>query len=168
MTTPAVKTINHWSSKFPIPPEDQQHTQHKWNELFYEQLYSSLLISTLNEQYKSHLLSMAFAEAGAWLNVYSLCLHWVLNLMMSHGILPRLGLHLGAAIIVKHACICGATVDSYGTHGLSCWHSGGHLPCHMHASVNETSCALVSGGMPLFLNPLGFVVMMVNGLMVGL
>ena len=77
-----------------------------------------------------------------------------------------LGLCLSAAIVVKHACVCGATVDSFGTHGLSCRCSGGRLP--RHASVNETIChALVSGDVPV-LNPLGFVVMMVpvNGPMV--
>ena len=65
-----------------------------------------------------------------------------------------LGLHLGAAIIVEHTYVCGATVDTYGTYGLSCQHSGGRLPCH--ASVNETiRRALVSGVVPAVLKPIG-------------
>ena len=65
-----------------------------------------------------------------------------------------LGLRLGAAIVVEHTCVCGATVDAYGTHGLSCQRSGGRLPCH--ASVNETiRRALVSGGVPAVLEPVG-------------
>ena len=43
---------------------------------------------------------------------------------------------------MEHACTCGASVDAFGTHGLSCRRSGGHIP--RHAAVNETTrCALV-------------------------
>ena len=48
----------------------------------------------------------------------------------------------------------GATVDSFGTHGLSCRHSGGRLP--RHASVNETiHYALISGDVSAVLEPGG-------------
>ena len=64
-----------------------------------------------------------------------------------------LGLRLGAAIGVDHTYVCGAKVDIYGTHGLSC-HSGGHLPHPV--SVNGTIChALVSGGVPAVLESVG-------------
>ena len=36
-----LEAINQWSSKFPLPPEDQRHIQHEWDELLYEQHYSS-------------------------------------------------------------------------------------------------------------------------------
>ena len=64
-----LEAINRWSSKFSLPPGDQQHIQHKWDELLYQQHYSSLLNSTLNYQSTARLLSVASAEAGAWLNV---------------------------------------------------------------------------------------------------
>ena len=78
---------------------------------------------------------------------------------------------LYAAIVVEHTCVCGVTVDSYGTHGLSFQRSGDCLSHHV--SVNETiHHALVSDGVAtswqLFLNPLGFIVMMVNNLMVAM
>ena len=45
-------------------------------------------------------------------------------------------------------------VDVFGTHGLSCRRSGGHIP--RHAAVNETvHRALVSGGIPAVLEPVG-------------
>ena len=45
-------------------------------------------------------------------------------------------------------------VDVFGTHGLSCRHSGGHIP--WHAAVNGTIYhALVSGGVPTVLEPVG-------------
>ena len=141
--------------ELPLPPENQWHIQHKWDELLYEHQHSSLLNSNLNDQSKARLLSVASAKADAWLNVLPV---------------PSLGtklddeslcIALGAAIVVEHTCVCGATVDVYDSHGLSCRCTGGHLP--RHASVNKTiHCALVSGGVPA----LGSVVMMVNDLMV--
>ena len=72
---------------------------------------------------------------------------------MIKSLLIALGLRHGAAIVVDHTCVCGAKVDINSTHGLSC-RSGGHLP--HHASVNETiHCALVSGGVPAVLEPVG-------------
>jgi len=62
-----------------------------------------------------------------------------------------LGLHLGVSIVVEHKCVCGSTVDTFGTRGLACRYCGGYIP--RHAAVNETVChALVSG---LFLEPVG-------------
>ena len=64
-----LEATNRWSSKLPLPSEDQQHVQHKWDELLYKQQHSSLLNSTLNDQSKARLLSVASAKADAWLNV---------------------------------------------------------------------------------------------------
>jgi len=65
-----------------------------------------------------------------------------------------LGLCLGVPIIVEHTCVCGTNVDVFGTHNLSCKHSGGRIP--WHAAVNETvHCALGSGGVPAVLEPVG-------------
>ena len=65
-----------------------------------------------------------------------------------------LGLRLGVPIVVEHTCVCGGKVDVFGTHGLSCRRSGGRTP--RHAVVNETiRRALVSGGIPAVLEPVG-------------
>ena len=61
---------------------------------------------------------------------------------------------MGVPIVVEHTCICGAVVDVYGSHSLSCRRSGGRIP--RHAAVNETVCrALGSGGVPAALEPVG-------------
>ena len=133
-----------------LPPEDQRHVQHKWDKLLYEQQHSLLLNSTLNDQSKARLLSVASAEAGAWLNV--LPVPSLGTKLDDESLRIALGLRLGAAIVVEHTCVCGATVDAYGTHGLSFQRSGGRLP--RHASVNETiRRAFVSGGVPAVLEP---------------
>ena len=65
-----------------------------------------------------------------------------------------LGLRLGVPIVAEHACICGAVVNVFGSHGLSCKRSGGRIP--RHAAVNETvRHALVSEGVPAVLEPMG-------------
>jgi len=62
-----------------------------------------------------------------------------------------LGLRLGVPIVVEHKCVCGANVDVFGTYGLSC---SGRIP--WHTAVNETvRRALVSGGVPAVLEPVG-------------
>ena len=95
---------------------------------------------------------MTSAEAGAWLNI--LPVPSLGTKLDDESSRIALGLRLGAAIVVEHTCVCGATVDTYGTHGLSCQHSGGHLP--HHASVNETiHRAFVSGGVPAVLETVG-------------
>jgi len=58
--------------------------------------------------------------------------------------------HLVVPIAVEHTCICGGKVDVYGTHGLSCRRSEGRIP--RHAAICR---ALVSGGVPAVLEPVG-------------
>jgi len=56
--------------------------------------------------------------------------------------------------VVEHKCVCGANVDVFGNHGLSCRCSGGRIL--WHAAVNETvRRALVSGGVPAVLESVG-------------
>jgi len=93
-----------------------------------------------------------------WLLRQSLVLGLVLSLYLlwvddeSQRIV--LGLRLGVSIVVEHTCVCGANVDVFGIHGLSCRCSGGRIP--WHAAVNENAlCAVVSGGVPAALEPVG-------------
>ena len=99
-------------------------------------------------------MASADIDAGVWLNVLPVpSLGTKLN---DKSLRIALGLCLSAPIIVDHtcACVCGAKVDIYGTHGLSCRCSGGCLS--RHASVNETiRRALVSDGVPAVLEPVG-------------
>ena len=41
-----------------------------------------------------------------------------------------MGLRLGANLCAPHVCLCGATVNALGTHGLSCKKSAGRHPRH--------------------------------------
>ena len=75
---------------------------------------------------KTRLLSVAVSESGAWLGALpALSLGTKLD---NESLRIALGLHLGVLIVVEHTSVCGANVDVFGTHGLSCRCSGGHIP----------------------------------------
>ena len=76
--------------------------------------------------------------------------------------LYAIDLRLGANIVEEHKCICGTLVDRNGIHGLSCRRSNGRFS--RHQAANKTiRRALVSGGVPLILDP--YVGRMPSGLM---
>ena len=112
------------------------------------QLYNS----TNDPVAKARLLSVSTKEAGAWLNV--LPVPHLGTKLDDTTVRVAIGLRLGANIVEEHRCICGASVHRNGTHGLSCRKSGGRIP--RHQAANETlRRALVSGGVPSILEPVG-------------
>jgi len=65
-----------------------------------------------------------------------------------------LGLRLCVPIVAEHTCICGAVVNVFGSRGLSCNVVVAVFHCTL--AINETvRCALVSGGIPAVLEPVG-------------
>jgi len=120
--------------------------------LLYEHHFSSLLDSASDNRTKAHLLSVSSSESGAWLN--ALPVPPLGTKLDNESLRIALDLRLGVPIVVEHTCVCGSAVDTFGTYSLACRHSGGHIP--QHAAVNETVCrALVSGGVPVVLEPIG-------------
>jgi len=57
--------------------------------------------------------------------------YWLLSQSLVHGSLCT----FLRFIVVEHTCFCGANVNFFGIHGLSCRRSGGCIP--QHAAVNE-------------------------------
>ena len=133
-----------------MPPEDRR--QHSWDELLYEHHFSYLLDSASDARTKARLLSVSSSESGAWLG--ALPVPSLDTKLDNESLRIALGLRLGVPIVVKHTCVCGSKVDVFGTHGLSCRDSGRRIP--RHVVVNETiRHALVSGGVPAVLGPVG-------------
>jgi len=96
------------------------------------------------------LLSVSSSESGACLGALPVL---SLDTKLDNDYL-RIALHprLGTSIVVEHTCVFGSKVDVFGTHDLSCRHSG--VP--RHATVNETiRCASMSRGIPAVLEPVG-------------
>ena len=101
---------------------------------------------------KARLLSVSSSESGAWLG--ALPVPSLGTKLDNESLRIALGLRLGVPIVVEHTCVCGSKVNVFGSHGLSCRRSGGRIP--WHAAVNETiRRALVSGGVPAVLEPVG-------------
>ena len=64
------------------------------------------------------------------------------------------GLRLGGPLAHAHACVCGATVQADGLHGLSCLRSAGRQM--RHASVNDIICrSLHTAGSAALREPTG-------------
>ena len=98
-----------------MPPEDHRHLQHGWDELLYEHHFSALLNSVSDAKTKARLLLVASSERLGIVSVPSLG-----TKVDNESLRMALGLRLGVPIVVEHTRICGAVVDVYGSHGLSC------------------------------------------------
>ena len=97
-------------------------------------------------------MATATKESGAWLN--TLPVPHLGTKLDDDSIRIATRLRLGANIVEKHTCICGSIVDRMGQHGLSCRRSGGRIPRH-HAANETIRRALVCGGVPAVLEPVG-------------
>ena len=126
----------------PMPPEDCRHLQHGWDKLLYEHHFLALLNSVSDA---------TSSESGVWLD--ALPAPSLGTKVNNESLRIALGLRLGVPI-VEHTCICGAVVDVYASHGLSCMCGGDHIS--QHAAVNGiVRHALVSEGLPAVLKPVG-------------
>jgi len=110
--------------------------------LLYEHYFFTLLNTSSVSKTKACLLSVASSKSGAWLG--ALPVPSLGTKLDDESLRIALGLRLGVPIVVEHMCVCGASVDVFGTHGLSCRRSSDRIA--QHAAVNQTvRHALVSG-----------------------
>ena len=131
---------------------DSRGQQRAWDSGPLETLKSQLYNSTNDPVAKARLLSVSTKEAGAWLNV--LPAPHLGTKLDDTTVRIAIGLRLGANIVEEHRCICGALVHRNSTHRLICRKNGGRIP--RHQAANETlRRALVSGGVPSILEPVG-------------
>ena len=74
--------------------------------------------ATASQRDESRLLAVTSSHSGDWLHalpIASCGLH-----VENEDIRVTVGLRLGAALCQAHQCPCGALVEVYGLHGLSC------------------------------------------------
>ena len=91
-------------------------------------------------------------ESGVWLN----CAQnnrvgtFIDNDTLRIGVALRVGL----TVCIPHRCKCGTTVDTFGTHPLSCRFSAGRIP--RHSALNDVvRRGLSAAGIPSMLEPSG-------------
>lgn len=101
---------------------------------------------------RARLLASAERETGVWLNAYPS--PHLGTLMDNNSIRVAVALRVGAKVCQPHSCVCGASVDPYGHHGLSCQRSAGRWS--RHSSINLLiKRALATVNIPSLLEPPG-------------
>ena len=97
-------------------------------------------------------LAVSAPHAGDWLNALPISSCGLR--LDDEAIRIAVGLRLGTRLCVPHLCLCGARVDEFGTHGLSCKQSAGRAS--RHSFINDLIWrALRKAQVPACREPLG-------------
>ena len=150
--------LSHWYGLFPdgspAPPSGEDAKfQRAWDSPCVVSSFEHLLSDVSDETTKARLLSVSTPESGAWLHALPVA---NLGLRMDDStIRVSVGLRLGLPLSRPHLCgHCGALVDKFATHPLSCRQSGGRF--HRHATVNAIiQRAFTAAAIPTRLEPAG-------------
>ena len=144
LSTHEVSAAGAWSSLTPAaaPSGLAARKQSSWDCLVAESVRSTLLS---NQHDKARLLAVSADHSSDWLHALpiSSC-----GLRLSdEAVRVAVGLRLGASICQPHQCPCGSTVDSTGTHALSCKKSSARI--QRHSALNDLIFrAFVKAGVP--------------------
>ena len=113
----------------------------------------NLLLHFPDAKSRARLSATSTPESGAWLNALPLSSAGLR--MCDDTIRIAIGLRLGTPLCQPHKCMqCGAEVDQWATHGLSCKKSQGRHS--RHAALNDIiHRALISAKIPSHLEPTG-------------
>ena len=115
---------------------------------------SSSRSATLSPLFDQHRLACASSatqpNSGAWMNCLSSTA--IGTLLDNESFRIAISQRLGLPVCTQHKCHCGAIVDRYGLHRLSCRLSAGRLP--RHSALNDIiKRALSSAGFNAVLEP---------------
>ena len=135
------------------PQEKASFSQKAWDSPRVEAVSAALLDQASDAITRARLLAVSRKESGAWLHAVP---NSSLGLRMDNEtIRVAVGLRLGVALCSPHSCQhCGAAVDQFGLHGLSCRFSTGRH--YRHAALNEIiHRALTTSHIPSRLEPTG-------------
>ena len=145
--------IAHWSLDHLEPSPSSPNSKRQRISPHIAATYNALLEQAPNDQAKARLVAVARPESGAWLSALPIA---SLGLRMSDDVVRiAAGLQLGVPLCLSHLCTCcGADVNIFETHGLSCRFS----KCRhsRHASINDIiKRSLESAKIPCHLEPTG-------------
>ena len=153
-TRPQEEALRLWKScsgSVDPPTGNATGTQKAWNRPV-AVVSASSIISEASPISRARLLASQQIEAGAWLTAPPLS---ALGLRMDDSIRVAVGLRLGSALCIPHACaLCGAQVDETRVHTLSCCKSKGKLPRHSYLS-DIIKRALTAIDIPCAIEPRG-------------
>ena len=148
----------HWSKLFigtgpPPPSDDDTKIQRAWDSLVVDSSFQHLLSTASDDLTRARLLAVSVPESGAWLHALPIS---TLGLRMDDSTIRiAVGLRLGLPLSQPHTCHhCGAAVDKFAIHPLSCKRSEGRH--FRHSNVNSIiHRAFTTAAIPARLEPLG-------------
>lgn len=144
--------VDAWTqADFSSPPESAFSIQKEWDNCKCLKLVESLKIS-LDQHRLACLISAMAPHSGAWLN--SLPCSSFGTLLDNESLRIGVAIRLGLRVCSSHKCRCGALVDEFGLHPLSCCLSAGRFP--RHSALNDIiKRGLGAAGFPSQLEPVG-------------
>ncbi|XP_029657503.1 uncharacterized protein LOC115231671 [Octopus sinensis] len=150
MSVDHVAALDLWDSLYNKRPSDPC-IQAQWDAISCEALDVHL-----RKNFDQHRLACLRAGcctgSGAWLD--ALPVPSTGNLLDKDCLRIGLSLRLGLEICEIHKCRCGAVIDRFGLHPLSCRRSAGRAP--RHAALNDViQRGLTAAGIPSILEPVG-------------
>ena len=115
------------------PSDLSKHIQRAWYAPFTTAAYNVLMSTAQSPVDLARLKAVVTPHAGDWLHAPPLT---AVGLRLSdEAIRVAIGYRLETIICQPHTCVCGATVDARGLHGLVCHKSG---PRHIrHSQLND-------------------------------
>lgn len=149
------QSLEHWNSltnsqQVAYPDEGRQRF---WDAAVVDQTAQSLL-RTQNEPYhQARLLAAMAAHSGDWLHAVPIS---ACGLRLSdEAVRVAVGLRLGTELCQAHQCAaCDATVDTRGSHALSCKRNAGRTQRH-HFINDLVWHAMIKAGIPALKEPRG-------------
>lgn len=127
--------------------------QKRWSHPLQVIAAEAVLSAAPNQASRARLIAAAAPSSGAFLHVIPMSS--IGTRLDDTSMRIAVALRLGASLCTPHQCICGATVDASGTHGLSCRKSAGRIA--RHTAINgiikaaltaaETQCRLEPRGL---------------------
>ncbi|XP_029654943.1 uncharacterized protein LOC115228510 [Octopus sinensis] len=146
MSVDHVAALALWDSAYTKRPADPS-VQGQWDSITCDTL-SSVLLQSFDQHRLACLRAGCSPGSGAWLDALSL--PNIGTLLDGDCLRVAISLRLGLKICEIHKCRCGAMIDQYGLHPLSCRRSAGRAP--RHTALNDVVLrGLNAAGIPSIL-----------------
>jgi hypothetical protein len=130
----------------------QNKSQRAWDEAVCSQSLKSLLDTQTEPYHRARLLAASAAHSGDWLSAMPISACGLR--LTDEAVRVAVGMRLGTELGQVHKCICGASVDTRGTHAFSCGHNPGRAQRH-HYLNDLIWRSLTRAGIPSVKEPQG-------------
>ena len=140
-------------SKSTVPSGLAAHMQKTWDGIVTGGVHKEILESA-DDTNRARILAVSAPHAGEWLNALPISSCGLR--LDDEAIRVAVGFRLGTRLCEPHTCVCGAKVDTLGTHGLSCKRGSGRIG--RHNLLNDIIWrALNKANIPTIKEPVGLV-----------